>query len=167
MDNSKRQKLESAGWATGSAEELLGGSFEEELAGCAAKWWAHWMTSWAPFDNGDKESMGSGLAMIVSAESQIRDKNFTEAEVEAFRTAVMDRVMDFLTDPKRWKYLDISVDYGPDINLIQCWEATGIELERIRNVFPIKTVMWIHPDRVVCRQGYTGAEVQIFPKIEN
>ena len=126
----------------------------EEQIQVAADWWAGELAIITSQGNGDP--MCSAYATVVAFELP----RPSPEQVAAFRTSLVNQLREHI-DRKSWKndnpywgsYMrTVGCDYGPDGSLRQAAEAAGIK--PCCPPFPLKTVMWINPDKVSVSHGY-------------
>lgn len=125
----------------------------------AVNWWAEQLARGARQDNGDATS--NLLVSMLSASMPLA----SEAQVNVFKRVLTDELRAAMA--KHWDesqpqkggmFRSIYNDYGVDSKLAAAAKVAGIEAQC--PPFPMKTCMWIDPDRVAVRNGY-GAKEQV------
>lgn len=115
----------------------------------AVKWWGNLIANGARQDNGD--AMTAFLMDRISATI----KPPTEEQIQTFRDALTKGLRKAVTERH---FRSIYNDYGCDPILAEAASQAGIQ--GACPPFPVKTCMWIRPERVSVRYGY-GAKEQV------
>ncbi len=115
----------------------------------AAMWWAQVLQD-PKLDNGDDNPMTAVLAALTkeSTPSQPTDR------LEKFKELLIIKLNERVTEYG----LSFGVDYHPDIILLECAEAAGLQTGLTD--WPWKTHMWVSQTKVSVSYGY-GAEAQV------
>ena len=127
----------------------------------AVNWWADVLLHGGRHDAGDAKI--DMMASWASSKVERPDKRV----VEKFRVSLAALTACIFVEhwhedePKIGSGLrTLSVDYGPDHTLRCALEYAGLRDGYM--LLPIKTVMWISPESVKVRPGYSGQEVEIY-----
>ena len=117
----------------------------------AARWWADQLGRLQTQYNGDEcqSLLATCVATLATPLSPIEQSAFI-AELETVLT------------PRGEGY---GVDYGPDPELgdALCRAIGEARAREVRNLWPIKTMMWIEGGEVRVSKGYGAVERQIYP----
>mgnify|MGYP001559346407 CR=1 FL=1 len=120
----------------------------QETSAAAAKWWADKLRGPVIHDNGER--MQSAMMTALQPDVPVPDEKIDE----------FDYFLGTALSETDYNHITVGVDYGPDRILSEAAEKAGINLEfRL----PIKTMMWITPEKVSVSEGYRAPEVQIYP----
>ena len=127
----------------------------------AAKWWADQFRNGTKQDNGDV--MTTMFATLCAGAFSV-----TPEHADAFESALIEALPEHLG--KTWKADDprfgsstraLMTDYGADMVLSAAAKSAGIQSGC--PPFPMKTVMWIDPDKVRVRHGYAAQPIELWP----
>jgi hypothetical protein len=120
----------------------------------AAQWWATVIKT-PKFDAlGGHRDENMEFAQVLM---MVGNRRAPAIDTERFRLALIERIRAAHPYDRRI----ISVDYGPCGILADAAESAGIKDTSF--TFPIKTMMWLDPDRVRVSYGYAAPVVVIWP----
>lgn len=122
----------------------------KETAQRAAKWWADFLRTRAPLDNGDRSRDGAMTVGIASILQGIENGKGKPDDADKFQSALAH-----LLETRGFSYL--SCDYGPDYILSEAAEVCGVHLGMTR--LPWKTNMWIEGEKISVAVG-CGAPIK-------
>ena len=132
----------------------------------AVAWWSQQLQETSRHKTGDAmndafvSTVQNALNLSPLSVEQIR--TFEETLRSSIITLIEESGLD-LSDPLSGSYHRVvSTDYGPEDVLAHAAGVAHITYQDFR--FPMKTIMWIDPGRVLVRSGYGGQEVVIYPK---
>ena len=127
----------------------------------AAAWWASKLATAAEHEEVTSRS---------SVQVQLPNRSYTAVQVEAFRTALAERIEARLADHLHsWNPDDplwgaafrvICNGYGLHPVLLDAAEEAGIQVRLLD--LPIETAMWVNPGHVTVGEGRGAAPVEIW-----
>lgn len=124
----------------------------ESTARKAAKWWADQLRGHAKLDNGDPSETG-GMVFALATMLQASEKNHQSSEqIDKFEDALTNIITEHRTE-----YMNISVDYHPDMTLQLAADVANLDLGM--TTLPWKTGMSISGDTISVACGY-GAKAE-------
>ena len=129
-------------------EEKMKVKFELE-AKIASQWWSNNIGFNAKQNNGNE--LESYLLAQLSSMTRLSGE-----QIKSFGASLHQRVLEVL-NATGGKF-KISVDYGPDLILLESAREVGIS----SNAFPCQTTMWIKPGIVTVSCGYQAAPETLY-----
>lgn len=120
-------------------------------AEAAALWWVTVLRD-PRMDNGSNNQSLDNLVLAAKLIRPIPD----EEALERFRAALVEEVDQMIEHG--WRPAMLKVDYGPDDTLYGCALCADLRV----TVWPWKTVMWVEPEKVMVRYGYSAEEQVIW-----
>lgn len=126
----------------------------------AAKWWTEQLrhVSAGHFQAGEGLPPGGDILLLYAGlQNSLRHGPEDEDALNRFEEYLAQEIKDRY---ERFSHVAIGVDYGPDKLFYDMAVKAGI-----RNMdFPIKTIMWVSPEKVSVQKGGGAPIVTIFPK---
>lgn len=124
----------------------------------AVDWWCERIDGAARQDVGERSKTGAmidGMASLLAHQRAPAHHLIERFRVEL--TRILHERYERLDERVR-RNLWLGVDYHPSQELADAAERAGID----HAVFPIKSGMWVYPDYVDAKHGYTGAVERIY-----
>jgi len=127
----------------------------------AATWWSNALKTpkFSALSNEERHDSNSAPLAIAEAMASSHHCSPEESKVDIFKSSLCE-IIERELKSRDCGALVLSVDYSPDMYLSEALECAGIDCNRLNNVLPWKTVMWINDTDVSVKCGY-GARPDI------
>lgn len=129
-----------------------------EVLDAAAEWWCEQIKK-GRFDNGDKSFTGAlagGMASILyrRAEPFLTPEFFERFKAELKAELAASAASDRWFGTGEYNYIMVQCDYHPMRELADAAVRAGLPEHHTSSIFPWKTWMRVHRDRVIVAAGY-------------
>ncbi len=125
-----------------------------EKAKKAAKWWADHLREGAKLDSGDSSPTGSMTIGMASMLQQTEREGQSSVQIDNF-----EAVLGKMFEERAEKHFYVSVDYSPDMILMEAAEEAEISLGI--TTLPWKTTMQIVDGEILAKLGYGGEWIKL------